>query len=156
MLALGDVAELWRFGDSWKALQRVPHDYSTKHSRKYVGTALEAGNSDYPRKNQSSLMLWNCGHYANRILTPEFVQERSGADLHRFSWLGEERWLGELPFEWNWLVGEQEFNPKAKLAHFTLGQPGFKHYSHGDYADLWKSELQKSLEGMQYEITARR
>jgi hypothetical protein len=43
----------------------------------------------------------------NRVLTPEFVDDHSGSDLHRFGWLPDSL-IGELPKEWNVLVGEQD------------------------------------------------
>ena len=148
MLMRGDIAELWHLKSHWRALQRVAHDYTTKHPRKYLGTPLEAPNEDYPRKNQSSVMVWNCAHYANRILTPEFVRARTGAELHRFAWLTEDRWLGELSGAWNHLVGECEPNSAAKLAHYTLGIPGFTHYEHAEFAGEWRSALGKTTAGL--------
>ena len=44
---------------------------------KYLG----ATNQDYPRKNWSSVVLWNCGHPSNRGITPEFVQNATGATI---------------------------------------------------------------------------
>src|SRR5258706_5058566 len=62
-----DIAELWRRRRPDKAVAVVQHDYRTKHPVKYLGVK----NEDYPRKNWSSVMLWNCGYYPNRLLTPE-------------------------------------------------------------------------------------
>lgn len=156
MLCRGDLAELWEMRTGWDALQVVKHDYKTKHSRKYLGTELEAENLDYPRKNQSSCMIFNCNHYLNKHgLGLKSIQEKQAAYFHRFSWLPEDR-ISELPAEWNWLVGENEFNPQAKIAHFTLGMPGFSHYSDSEYADEWKQAMQDAMVGMQYEITFKR
>lgn len=110
MVCLEDIAKLWALREQFlfnKALAVVKHDYRTKHARKYIGTPMESKNEDYPSKNFSSLMLWNCGHYANRRLTPELVTESPGSFLHRFQWCSEDQ-IGELPAEWNTLVGEQE------------------------------------------------
>ncbi len=81
MICNADIAELWVLRDQTKAVQVVKHDYKTKQKVKYLGNK----NEDYPRKNWSSLVLWNCGHPANNILTPEFVSEKSGSYLHCFS-----------------------------------------------------------------------
>src|SRR6185312_12894549 len=94
MAMVNDVAELWALRDEFvvnKAVCVVQHDYKTRQPRKYLGTLMEADNLDYPRKNWSSVMLWNCNHMANRILTPEFVREAPGSFLHRFSWLKDEQ-----------------------------------------------------------------
>lgn len=138
MVVVDDIANLWAEREQFlfdKALAIVPHDYMTKHPRKYIGTPMESDNQDYPRKNQSSLILWNCGHYANRILTPEFVAEAPGSFLHRFSWLDEGR-IGYLDEKWNALSEEQDVS-LASLIHFTLGVPGFLHYRYSAGAEHW-------------------
>jgi lipopolysaccharide biosynthesis glycosyltransferase len=121
MVCNADVAELWDLRDHYKSVQVVKHDYRTKHPIKYLGNK----NEDYPRKNWSSVMIWNCGSYPNRCLTPEYVAEQSGAHLHRFEWINDQDMVGGLPLDWNWLVGEYDKNPAAKLYHFTVGIPSF-------------------------------
>jgi hypothetical protein len=146
MLLRTDLRELWDLRDPFFAVQVVRHDYRTKHARKYIGTAMETDNRDYPRKNWSSLVIWNCGHYAHRALTPEFVATQNGAFLHRFGWL-EDKQIGALPAEWNHLVGEQPYDRDANLVHFTLGIPAFEHYASADYADEWRSAAGGILRG---------
>jgi hypothetical protein len=136
MLLRADLAELWALRDESKAVMVVQHDYHTKHRRKLIGTPMECGNADYPRKNWSSMILWNCGHPMNRILTKEYVSEAPGSVLHRFSWLPDDL-IGEIPKEWNWLVGEYQLSADANLVHFTYGAPCFRYYSRGDYASEW-------------------
>jgi hypothetical protein len=138
MVVLDDIAKLWVLREQYqfnKALAVVKHDYKTKHRRKYIGTPMEADNADYPGKNRSSLMLWNCSHFANRRLTPDLVAESPGSFLHRFQWCSEDQ-IGDLPAEWNALSGEQDVS-SASLIHFTLGVPGFDHYKHCDGAEHW-------------------
>lgn len=142
MLFREDIAELAKLYDASYAVQVVKHDYKTKHPRKYIGTALENDNLDYPKKNWSSLMLINCGNYAWRRVTPESLQTKPNSYFHRFEFI-EDRFVGELPIEWNWLVGEYDYNPEAKLAHYTLGIPGFDHYSQCDYSDEWRNVRSK-------------
>lgn len=136
MVCVEDIARLWalRAANSFdKAVAVVKHSYNTKHPRKYIGTPMESPNESYPRKNWSSLILWNCGHFANRRLTPELVTESPGSFLHRFQWLNDSQ-IGELPPEWNVLVGEQDTGA-ASLLHYTLGSPAFKHYAACDAAE---------------------
>jgi Glycosyl transferase family 8 len=135
MLLRADIAELWSLRDDAKALLCVQHDYKTKLREKYLG----AKNEDYPRKNWSSVMLWNCAHPANRRLTAEFVQKASGAQLHRFSWLADEL-IGALPIEWNWLPDELGPNAQAKLLHWTLGAPCFEEFADAPMAEEWHAE----------------
>ena len=139
MLLKADVSELWALRDHYKAVQVVKHDYKTKHPRKYVGTQMEAENHDYERKQWSSVMLINCGHFRWRDITPETVARMSGAELHRFSWMPDDL-IGELPAEWNWLCQEHGHNPEAKLIHFSAGVPAFKHYKNDPHSDDWRRQ----------------
>jgi len=110
MILRDDITELWNMRDESKAVMVVKHDYKTRMTEKYLG----AKNENYPRKNWSSVILWNCGHEANRGVTPEFVQNSTGAQVHRFTWL-DDSLIGELPIVWNWLPDEFGENKHAKL-----------------------------------------
>lgn len=144
MLLRTDIAELWAMRDQTKAVQVCKHDYKTKAKRKSVGTAMESANEDYPRKNWSSMVMWNCSHPSNKIVQREFASQAGGRILHRFSWLNDDE-IGGLPIEWNWLVGEYPYSDKAKLVHFTLGIPGFDFYRSCDYSGEWKDSLEQVL-----------
>lgn len=135
MIVRGDIAELWAMRDMSKDVQVVKHDYKTRMPVKYLGSR----NEDYPRKNWSSVILWNCNSFPNRKLTPQFIQKATGAELHRFSWLDDSR-IGELPPEWNWLPDEYGPNPNAKLLHYTLGTPCFHEFADTPMADEWHRE----------------
>ena len=136
MLVRADLTELWALRDYSKAVQVVPHDYKTRHPRKYVGTRMEADNRDYPRKNQSSVMLINCVHNAWRELLPGAVAKLDGAFLHGFRFM-QDRHIGELPMVWNWIVDEYGPNEEAKILHWTAGIPAWPHYSNAPMADEW-------------------
>lgn len=144
MVMRADIAELAELFDPYKAVQVVKHEYRTKHARKYIGTAMEADNADYPRKNWTSLMLVNCSHYRWRNMTPDLVATLPGSHLHRLQFIEDER-IGELPAEWNHLVGESEPNPNAKLVHYTLGIPAFKHYKDCEHSDTWRAAHEKAV-----------
>jgi lipopolysaccharide biosynthesis glycosyltransferase len=135
MIVRGDIAELWNQRDDYKDVMVVKHDYKTRMPVKYLG----AKNEDYPRKNWSSVILWNCASFPNRRLTPEFVQHSTGSELHRFSWLEDAR-IGELPREWNWLPDEYGPNPDAKLLHYTLGTPCFHEFADTPQGSEWHKE----------------
>lgn len=138
MLIRDDIKNLESLFDETKAVQVVKHEYKTKNPWKYIGTSLENKNLDYPRKNWSSLMIINCGHHSWKHITPSYLETCNPISLHRFEHIKDED-IGELPAEWNWLVGEYEFNKNAKIAHFTLGIPSFEHYKRCDYSDEWHS-----------------
>ncbi len=135
MLLRDDIAALWALRDDSKAVLCVQHDYRTKTQEKYLGTK----NADYPRKNWSSVVLWNCSHPANAAVTPEFVMGATGAELHRFTWLSDDE-IGSLPKTWNWLPDEFGANAEAQLLHWTLGAPCFHEYAHVPMANEWHRE----------------
>lgn len=136
MIVRGDVAELWDMTAAGPYdVHVVKHDYKTKMPVKYMG----AKNEDYPRKNWSSVIVWNCSSFPNRVLTPDFVAKQPGSYLHRFSWLKDER-IGELPKEWNWLPDEYGANTDAKLLHYTLGTPCFHEFADTPQGEEWHKE----------------
>jgi lipopolysaccharide biosynthesis glycosyltransferase len=143
MVCKSDIADLWRLRSEDYAVMVVKHQYETKATTKYLGNK----NENYPRKNWSSLVLWNCGHPKNKILTPEFVSAQTGAYLHRFSWLDDGE-IGELPKSWNWLTTEYEDNATADLLHYTLGTPCFKDYQSAPMADAWWAAHLRSQDGL--------
>jgi len=137
MLCRADIAELAREIERQpdKAVLVCKHDYVPKTERKF----LDQVQTRYARKNWSSLMLFNNARC--RALTPEYVNSASGLELHRFAWT-EDRAIGELPLEWNWLVTEYRYNPAAKIVHYTLGGPYFPETKNCDYADEWFAEFE--------------
>ena len=134
MVVRGDILELWETRHASRGVNVVKHpDYETKHPVKYFGNK----NENYPRKNWSSVILWNNAFFPNRILTPQFVAEATGAFLHRFEWLKDEQ-IGGLPEGWNRLVLEQEVQPDDKLLHYTIAIPPLAgDYAHTHAGDWW-------------------
>ena len=93
----------------------------------------------YPRKNWSSVMLFNCGHEKNKNLTPEVVNSVQPSFLHRFEWLRDEL-IGELPITFNFLVDYYKKLPDNILPsniHFTSGGPWFDEHKDCDYSEIW-------------------
>lgn len=133
-LFLEDVAELFAHRDEKYAVMVVKHDYSPTRGLKMDNQIQES----YPRKNWSSLILWNCGHKANEILTPGVVNTQTGRWLHGFSWLENEQ-IGALPRTWNWLEGHS----KPSAIHFTRGGPWFAEWQRVEYAPDWHEERLK-------------
>jgi lipopolysaccharide biosynthesis glycosyltransferase len=144
MVVNADIVELINQFDPTKAVQVVKHNYQTKAKVKYLGNK----NENYPRKNWSSLILWNCSHEANKILTPEFIQDKPGSYVHRFSWLTDDL-IGELPIEWNWLDTEYDYNDQAKIIHYTLGTPCFSEYKNSSMSKYWWEVYEISKNGIE-------
>lgn len=129
---LEDIAELMKLADPEYAVMVVKHQMGNVCGLKMDSQPQVA----YPKKNWSSVCLFNCDHPANRRLTIADVNTRPGRDLHAFYWLNESE-IGSLPPEWNWLVGVQDMPSHPKIAHYTLGVPSMVHSEH---KELWEAE----------------
>lgn len=132
------TTDLEQYCDPDKAVVVVQHDYTPTEGMKMDGKQQHI----YPRKNWSSMILWNCTHPKNKVLTPELLNKESPAFLHRFQWLDDED-IGSLPHHYNWLVGwyKEPRDGKPKIYHWTEGGPWFvDNYFDCEYADVWKKE----------------
>ncbi len=138
MMLTTDIDELFNLIDPTKAVMVVKHDYTPSTDTKY----LNAIQYKYPRKNWSSVMLFN--NAKCKMLTPDYVNNATPMDLHRFAWTNDDL-IGELPVEWNHLVGEYQPNPKAKIVHWTLGGPYFEEYKDVEFSDEWRSEYEQTI-----------
>ena len=141
---LKDVKELFAQADNKYAVMCVQHDYTPKPGIKMDGQKQTL----YPRKNWSSMVLYNCGHPSNEKLSVDLVNNPNydGAYFHRFSWLKDEE-VGSLDPEWNWLVGwyNEPEDGKPKAIHYTEGGPWFKNYRNCEYGDVWKDYLNQMM-----------
>jgi lipopolysaccharide biosynthesis glycosyltransferase len=135
---LRDVHELLERDDyTSKAVYVVKHDHRPRETLKMHGQTQYS----YSRKNWSSVVLWNCDHPAHRRLNLYCVNNMPGRWLHSFAWLHDEE-IGELPAEWNWLVGVQPKPEKAAIAHFTLGGPWLSGWAGAEHDDIWTRAAQ--------------
>jgi len=134
ILCLADISELFELADERYAVMVVKHDHVPAETLKMGGQVQTA----YPRKNWSSVILWNCGHPANLRLTKERLNFWPGRDLHAFKWLRDEE-IGELPAEWNYLVGISQVS-SPRILHFTLGGAWIEDWPAGPYDNLWLKE----------------
>ncbi len=144
MVCLSDIKELISYFDPKYAVSVVKHDYKTKQKLKYFGQK----NEDYPRKNWSSVIIWNCSHPKNKQLNPSFINNKEGSFLHRFKWLNDQE-IGDLPKSWNWLAIEYPEKNNLKLIHYTLGTPCFKDYANTSLSEFWKKAHQNLLDGFE-------
>jgi len=144
MILTTDIKELFDQADDKYAVMCVQHDYTPKEGMKMDGQKQTV----YPRKNWSSVVLFNCAHPSNARLTQDMVNdpELNGAYFHRFSWLKDEE-IGELDHTWNYLVGVYDDIETPKLIHYTEGGPWFENYRDCKFNELWKKELQDMMNG---------
>lgn len=109
------------------AVSVVKHEHKPSRATKMGG----AEQTHYPRKNWSSVMLFNTEHPAWSTFSLRTFNALRGRDLHRFAMLSDGE-VGALPANWNWLVGEQEEPVDLSLAHYTLGGPWLPHRDPAD------------------------
>ena len=136
MLVRCDIKELFDQCGHDKDVYVVKHDYTPKDDVKFLDNEQHV----YPRKNWSSVMMFNCSSSACKRLSNDFVTTASPSVLHQFKWCQDER-IGELGVEWNHLVGEYDSNKSAKIIHFTNGIPPFKGMGRQEYSKEWRDEL---------------
>jgi lipopolysaccharide biosynthesis glycosyltransferase len=129
---LADVAELFEHVDHDKAVMVVKHQQPEVHGTKMDGQA----QLHYPRKNWSSVCLFNASHPANKRLTIQDVNERPGRDLHKFYWLHDSE-IGSLPDRFNWLVDVAHRPHDVVIAHMTLGGPWISNWAGGSFDEEW-------------------
>ena len=150
---LEDVDNLFALRDDKYAVMCVQHDYTPKPGTKMDGQV----QTQYPRKNWSSVVLWNCGHPSNQKITVDMVNNPNydGKFFHRFSWLDDSE-IGSLPVDWNFLVGwytadgtmdqEQKEDGTPRALHYTEGGPWFKNYRNCEFHQTWKDVLSDMME----------
>ena len=136
-LWLADIADLVAQIDDRYAVICVHHDHRPAEKHKMDGRKQTL----YPRKNWSSLILYNCGHPANATLTPTLANTQTGKFLHRFAWL-DDSLIGEVSETWNWLEGWNTMPASGhpNVVHFTRGGPWFDDWQDVDYGKLWLRE----------------
>jgi len=110
----------------------------------------------------ASVMVFNCSHPDNKVLTPDFIQT-TDKGLHGIAWTDS---IGGIPDEWNHLVGYDELRQvrvqhsldngheaawstelspgksHAKLIHFTQGVPAWSITADSEYAEQWGLDKQ--------------
>lgn len=135
MMFRADPYELLWYRDNDKSVMCVQHDYTPKNKTKFLG----AVQYEYPRKNWSSVMLFN--NAKCKALTPDCVNTAGPAYLHRMEWA---EGVGAIPANWNHLVSEYKENPEAKIVHWTVGGPYFHEYANVEFSDEWR-EMNKKM-----------
>jgi len=139
MLVRKDIATLWNLRDDNYAVQVVKHDHKPKEEVKFLNQA----QTKYEKKNWSSVMLLNCSKCEK--LTKDYVNTATGLELHQFKWLEGDHLIGEIPHQWNHLVGYDPFDAEAANVHFTEGGPYFNEYHDCEYSSEWNEMKEKML-----------
>jgi len=159
MLMLTDINPLLDQADDDYAIMVAKPNYDFEEGLKMDGQKkfrypmLPDGTT---RKNWSSLIMFNCAHPSNRVLTPDLVNnlDYNGIWFHQFQWLCE--WeIGEFDIEWNWLINvhEEPRDGSPKILHYTDGGPWFPQHKNGLYAKEWFSALDSFENGLNISLS---
>ncbi len=104
VMVLGDLGELFDMADSSRSMYVHPD-------------------------TSRDIILFNCAHPDNRILTPEFIKAAEGSH--------ESHCVGMLPSEWCHQVGYDNPRDDAKIVHFVQGIPAFPETNGCEYSQVW-------------------
>ena len=128
-----DVEEVFKkYANNNLAVCCVKHNYTNCHGK----TKMDGRPQEYyPRKNWSSLMLFNCSHPSVKNLTLENVSTQTPAWLHRMKWAKDEE-IGEIDKSYNYLVGYYNDN-NIKALHYTDGGPWHPGYENVEHGEKW-------------------
>ena len=119
-----------------KAVYCVKHKYTQCNGKEKMDGRKQEW---YPKKNWSSLMVFNNSHPSIKNLSQDNVNIRSPKWLHRMEWCKEEE-VGEIDKEYNYLVSYYHDN-KYKALHFTDGGPWHPEYQNVEFGELWLNYL---------------
>lgn len=114
VIVRGDVAELFALADPQYAVQVCDIQ---------------------PEFERAAVMLFNCGHPSNRVLTPELI-ETSPCPYHLMAWTAH---IGHIPLNWGHAVGYSRPQPleRLPLIHYTAGVPAWPETADCEHADEW-------------------
>ena len=130
-----DVHELFYLVDPRYAVMVVPH----RHEPKETAKMDRQRQTVYPRKNWSSMVMWNLAHAGTRRLVfgQDALNSLPGRELHAFCWLKDSE-IGFLPESWNWLDGSSDAAIDPAAVHFTRGTPDMPGWHGTRYAGEWR------------------
>ena len=89
-----------------------------------------------------SLMVFNNAKCT--ALTPEYVEANQCFDL---AWADS---VGELPLEWNHLVGYDAQNPDAGMVHYTQGIPCWPETKDCEFSDEWAQAMKETVSSVDF------
>lgn len=118
MVVMDNIYALLEYMDGEHAV------YVAKHQKKF----------EWP-----SAMLFN--NEKCTTLTPEWIDD----EANQPQTLGWAESIGNIPPEWNFCVGYDEYFPEAKLIHYTQGIPFFRETRNCDFASIWWNEYESMI-----------
>jgi hypothetical protein len=132
MLVQIDMKKILReidYKDPVTCVQHLP--YKPKSNYKMDGKA----QTEYPKKNWSSFMVFNCGHPSLKSnLSLNVINSQTPKYLHRMEWATS---IGNLSHSWNYLSGYYKDIENPNVIHYTDGGPWFDEYKNCEFSENW-------------------
>jgi hypothetical protein len=117
------------YKDPVTCVQHLP--YKPKTNYKMDGKV----QSEYPKKNWSSFMVFNCSHPSlKQTLSVKNINSQTPQYLHRMEWATS---IGSISHSWNYLVGYYNDIEVPNVLHYTDGGPWFPEYSDCEFSKEW-------------------
>lgn len=133
-----DINIIKQYLDNTKSVLCVKHNYENCLTNiKMDGKKQEW----YPRKNWSSLMVFNCEHQDCKNLDINNIKIKSPQWLHRMEWTSDEN-IKEIPKTFNYLLGYYEDNENPNAVHLTDGGPWYKNWYDNSIPNNKKYEIE--------------
>lgn len=137
VVVLDDIQNLFNLADERYSVMCVKHVHEPKENKKFLGKT----QTSYEKKNWSSFLLFN--NSKCQTLTPDYVNNASGLELHQFHWLDSEDLIGSIPITWNYLAGYSNDRTSVKdiqMIHYTDGAPCYDGYEDCENSNIWLDE----------------
>ena len=138
IIAQDDIAKLWQLRNDKYAVMCVKHNHIPSKDVKFMGEA----QTKYAKKNWSSVMMFN--NDKCQKLTPDYVNNATGLELHQFKWLKDDNLIGEIPQKWNILVDYTHPNSEIGLLHYTDGGPFYPATQDCSFNKEWFHEFEQA------------
>lgn len=92
---------------------------------------------------RAAMMLFNCAHPDNAVLTPDYVGDAERCRTpHLIDWTGN---VGAFDVRWGHLVGYDEPRGDARAVHFTQGVPAWPETFACEWSEEWMRTLSVAM-----------
>ena len=136
---MNDITSIIDYIDDTLSISCVPHEYTECPTKTKMDGKVQEW---YPKKNWSSLIVFNCEHEDCKSLTIDHVNTETAKYLHRFEWTSDEN-IGNIPIDYNYLVGYYNHVKSPEAYHFTDGGPWHRDYADCEHSEVWLEYLTK-------------
>ena len=139
-----DPLQLGMYYDETQGVQVVKHNLKADDLHGDTKMGGDKKQLWYPKKNWSSLMMFNCEHPDAKRLSPLAVSQQTPAWLHEFAWSSTIDHSETLPSSFNYLAGYNYPDIDPYAVHFTDGTPTNNGGKEVEYSAEWLNLLEKA------------